>query len=216
MIGVVALVGNSRAARSRRQVRARRRCRYAGRGAIRRTGRPSASLAAWIFVLSPPRDRPRPWASGPLFLARASGVLMCSHNCAVDHQPFQIGFARQNSQHRRARPSRSSYNTAASRSIVAQPLWQITPAPTRTRHPQKSIQKPSVVGARAALPFGSARHKSFDTFPLVVAKRVTIHRRSPKISVESDLRAFGNPCSLIRHYDLASPCVERRTSRLAK
>src|SRR5271165_2872444 len=34
---------------------------------IRRTGLPSASPAAWILVLKPPRDRPRPWASAPLF-----------------------------------------------------------------------------------------------------------------------------------------------------
>jgi hypothetical protein len=29
--------------------------------AIRRTGSPSASPAAWILVLRPPRDRPTPW-----------------------------------------------------------------------------------------------------------------------------------------------------------
>src|SRR5580693_5115286 len=34
---------------------------------IRRTGFPSASPAAWILVLKPPRERPRPWAFAPLF-----------------------------------------------------------------------------------------------------------------------------------------------------
>ncbi len=29
-------------------------------------GKPKASVPAWIFVLNPPRDRPRPWASASL------------------------------------------------------------------------------------------------------------------------------------------------------
>jgi hypothetical protein len=40
--------------------------------------------------------------------------------------------------------------------------------------------------------------------PLIVSQRITIHRRSPKISVESDLRPLGNPNSLNRHYGLAA------------
>ncbi|MDE2468921.1 MAG: hypothetical protein KGL35_09295, partial [Bradyrhizobium sp.] len=46
------------------------------------------------------------------------------------------------------------------------------------------------------------RHKSSNPFPLIIPKCVAIHRRSPKISVESDLLSSGNPRSLIRHYDL--------------
>ncbi|MBU6464240.1 MAG: hypothetical protein KGR71_16915, partial [Proteobacteria bacterium] len=48
----------------------------------------------------------------------------------------------------------------------------------------------------------AARHKSSNPFPLIIPKCVAIHRRSPKISVESDLLSSGNPRSLIRHYDL--------------
>ena len=67
MIGVVSLVGDCRfgldavdqvvgegdvVALSRRSDQADRR--------------PSASVAAWILVLKPPRERPRPWASAPI------------------------------------------------------------------------------------------------------------------------------------------------------
>jgi hypothetical protein len=62
---------------------------------IRRTGLPSASPAAWILVLKPPRDRPRPWACAPFLPARAGRLLVRSNDRRVDHQPFQIGLARQ-------------------------------------------------------------------------------------------------------------------------
>src|SRR4029077_8886582 len=61
---------------------------------IRRTGLPSASPAAWILVLRPPRDRPRPWAFGPFLPLCAGGVLMRPNDGRIDHQPLQIGFAR--------------------------------------------------------------------------------------------------------------------------
>jgi hypothetical protein len=48
-------------------------------------------------------------------------------------------------------------------------------------------------------PFGTAWHKSLDPLPLIIPKSVAIHRRSPKISVESDLPSLGNPKSLNRH-----------------
>jgi hypothetical protein len=45
-------------------------------------------------VLKPPRERPRPWAFAPFFAAGAGGLLMRPHDGGIDHQPFQIGFAR--------------------------------------------------------------------------------------------------------------------------
>jgi hypothetical protein len=52
--------------------------------AMRRTGFPKASPAEGIFMLSPPRGRPRSWASAPPFyLARAGSVLMRPHDFGV-------------------------------------------------------------------------------------------------------------------------------------
>jgi hypothetical protein len=51
---------------------------------------PSASPAAWILVLRPPRERPRHWASAPLFPASAGSLLMPPHDGGIDHQRFQI------------------------------------------------------------------------------------------------------------------------------
>src|SRR5208337_5088815 len=69
-------------------------------------------------------------------------------------------------------------------------------------HPQQRVEKPPIVRARAALTAPAARNKVLEPFPLVVTKSVAVHRCSPKNSVESDLRAFGNPKTLNCHYAL--------------
>jgi hypothetical protein len=50
-------------------------------------------VPAWILVLSPPREWPRPWAFAPFFLARPRRVLVGTDNGGIDHQPFHIRFA---------------------------------------------------------------------------------------------------------------------------
>src|SRR5258708_967274 len=170
---------------------------------IRRSGLPSASAAAWILVLSPPRDRPRPWASAPLFpCARqrhADAPARWSNRSSAIPDRLR---AKEPPARHRERPSQSSDSNAVSPIDVAQPLRQITPAAARTGHPQQRIQKPTVVGTRPALTLGAARHEAPNSFPLVIPKCIAIHRRSPKISVESDLPSLGNPKSLNRHYGL--------------
>src|SRR5208337_5442679 len=69
-------------------------------------------------------------------------------------------------------------------------------------HPQQRVEKPPIVRARAALTAPAAWNKVLEPFPLVVTKSVAVHRCSPKNSVESDLRAFGNPKTLNCHYAL--------------
>lgn len=65
----------------------------------RRTGRPNASVAAWIWVLKPPGEWPWSSAFAPFDLARARGMLMGTHDRGIDHQPFEVGFPRQHAQH---------------------------------------------------------------------------------------------------------------------
>ena len=90
----------------------------------------------------------------PLFLAGARCMLASAHDGAVDHQPFKIGFTRQRQQHRvenaRLNPA---IITPLYRAIVAEPFRQIAPTPARARHPQKRIQKLSVVGGGPRLPW---------------------------------------------------------------
>jgi hypothetical protein len=62
---------------------------------IRRIRVPSASPAAGILVLRPPRERPRPWAAAPFLPASVGGVLMSLQDGRFDHQPFKICLARQ-------------------------------------------------------------------------------------------------------------------------
>jgi hypothetical protein len=66
------------------------------------------------------------------------------------------------------------------RAVVAKPLRQVTPAPTRTRHPQQGIEELPVVGARAALALASTRQKNLDPIPLVIPQLVAIHADLPK------------------------------------
>src|SRR6202020_1936786 len=172
---------------------------------IRRTGFPSASPAAWILVLKPPRERPRPWAFAPLFAGKRrqpadAPARWWNRSSAI---PDRLR-AKARRGWRPERPSRSSGNRALYGFVVAQSLRQIAPAPARAGHPEQRVQKPSIVGARTPLALPAAGHKLLKPLPLVVSKHVAIHRRSPKISVESDSRPFENPRSLNRHRDLDS------------
>lgn len=86
--------------------------------------------------------------------------------------------------------------------VPAEPFGQVTPATAGTGHPQQRVQEQPVVRARAAFALRAARHTILDPFPLVIPKRITIHGRSPKVSLESDLRLRRNPKPLNRHHDL--------------
>jgi hypothetical protein len=74
-----------------------------------RTGLPSASTTAWIFVDGPPRERPICW--GPLS-SRARGVLMGAHDRGIDEIAFAVTLTRQrfyqSCKHSRLRPSRKA------------------------------------------------------------------------------------------------------------
>ena len=59
----------------------------------KRNGLPSASTSAWIFVLSPPRLRPR--ASFWSFFGGVGTVLMGAHDIAVEHRIFVVGIGGQ-------------------------------------------------------------------------------------------------------------------------
>jgi hypothetical protein len=96
-------------------------------------------------------------------------MLMRPHDGRIDHQPFQIGFARENRQYVVENAHLNpAIITPFHRLIVAQPLWQITPTSARTRHPQQRIQKPTVVGTRPALTLGAARHEALNSLPLII------------------------------------------------
>src|SRR5262249_61636551 len=85
----------------------------------------------------------------------------------------------------------------------ANPPRKSAPAPAGAAHPQEPIEDPSFVGARPPLPLPPARQNLLKPLPLVIPKRIAVHRRSPKISVESDSRPLENPRSLNRHRGLA-------------
>jgi hypothetical protein len=106
---------------------------------------------------------------------------MRPHDGRVDHQPFKIGFACQDRQHVVEHTHLDpAIITSLHYGVVAKPFRQVTPATARTRHPQQRIQKQPVVRARTALAFRSSGHKPFDPIPLIVPKRIAIHRLTSK------------------------------------
>ena len=184
---------------------------------IRRTGLPSASPAARILVLRPPRERPRPWASAPLFPGERrppadAPARLSSRSSAI---PDRLR-AKARRGWRPERPSRSSGNSGALR-FRSRPIAQADRASARpSGHPEQRVQKPSIVGARTPLALPAAGHKLLKPLPLVVSKHVAIHRRSPKISVESDSRPLENPRALNRHHGLAAERPARPQLRPAR
>jgi hypothetical protein len=100
---------------------------------------------------------------------------MGSHDGGVDHQPFQIGFARQRGKDGVQHPHLDPAIVAPlHRLVLAQRLRQIAPTPARARHPQQRIEKTTVVRARPALVFSPSGEEPFQPSPLVVPKRVDI------------------------------------------
>lgn len=100
---------------------------------------------------------------------------MRPHDCRVDHQPFQIGFARQRDEDVVQNAHLDPAVIAALYGfVVAQSLRQIAPAPARAGHPQQGVQKPSIVGARTPLALPAARRKLLKPLPLVVPQRIDI------------------------------------------
>jgi hypothetical protein len=91
---------------------------------IRRTGFPSASPAAWILVLRPPRERPRPWASGPLFAGECrrradAPARWSSRSSTIRDRPRPPTWRGS----RPERPSRSSDSSGASPPCACPTAW---------------------------------------------------------------------------------------------
>jgi hypothetical protein len=83
--------------------------------------------------------------------------------------------------------------------MVAEAFGQIAPAPSRTGHPQQSVDEAPFVAAGPALAGSAARHKILRLLSLIVAQRIHIpnHQgRSPKISLESRKSTGANPLTL--------------------
>ena len=110
--------------------------------------------AAWILVLKPPRDRPRPWASAPLFAGERrqpadAPARSWSRSSAIPDRPPRQG-------------GEDAVQNAHLDPAVIAPLHGFVIAQSlgrsRQRQPERAIhskrvQKPSIVGARARLPF---------------------------------------------------------------
>src|SRR6185295_9534612 len=78
---------------------------------MKRSGLPSASTTALILVLGPPRDRPIPSSSVPLFFARC--MLVCTDDSGIDDEVLVV-----------RTPSSPGMRSSASARSAAHPRWQ--------------------------------------------------------------------------------------------
>src|SRR5215475_13374303 len=115
----------------------------------KRSGLPSASTSAWIFVLNPPRLRPSAWSSA--FFERAGAVLMSSHDGTVDHRVLVIAIGGQVLKD--VLPD-AGFGPAAKPPVrilpVAEALRQVAPWYSRTVPVQHRLDKATIIlGGRA-------------------------------------------------------------------
>jgi hypothetical protein len=102
---------------------------------------------------------------------------MGPHDSGVDHQPLQIGLTRQRGENLVQNPHLDPpIITSLDRFVVAKRFRQVAPASTRTRHPQKRVQEPTIVSARPSFAFPTSRDKLLQPLPLIVPKRIAVHR----------------------------------------
>ena len=83
-------------------------------------------------------------------------------------------------------------------------LWADRASAQRRRHPQQGVEEAASVAARTALALAAVRHERPHLLPLIIAQNLTLHRRPPKASGESDLQRNGNPKRLNCYYSLES------------
>lgn len=112
----------------------------------------------------------------------------------VDHQPFEVRIGGDRLEHAVEHAHLDPAIVAPlGRLIGAEPLRQVTPAPAGPRHPQQGVEEAPPVAARAALALAAARNERLHLLPLIVPQNLAVHRRPPKVSVESDLQSGGKP-----------------------
>ena len=111
-----------------------------------RTGLPSASTTAWIFVDGPPRERPISCA--PLF-RRARRVLVGAHDRSIDEVALVVALSResreQTREHARRRPAREPRVHRLPRAVAAR---QVAPRRARPQNPEHPLDHRSVGLAR--------------------------------------------------------------------
>jgi hypothetical protein len=172
---------------------------------------PSASVAAWILVLKPPREWPRPWACAPFGQACPGCVLAGVHNGAVEEKPFQVGLAGQGGQDAIQRPAFDPAVVAPLDCLmIAKTLRQVAPAPARTAHPQQRVHETSVVTPRPALPSAATGYQVPQPLPWIVAQsvRVAAHLgRSPKPALNTSRSAQESLNPGDRHHRLVAICT---------
>jgi transposase InsO family protein len=159
------------------------------------------------LVLKPPRERPRPWASAPLFAGerrrRADApARSSSRSSAIRDRPRAP--TRQGS--RPERPSRSG-RSAASPPRACPTAWADRASDSLRAIHSRAFRNRRLLVRGPRLPLRSPGTNASSRSHWSSRSASQPKADLPKISVESDLRPFGNPRSLNRHCDLGRACA---------
>jgi hypothetical protein len=138
---------------------------------------PSASTNAWIFVVSPPRDRPI--ACSPSFLGACCVVMDANHG-TVEKNFLEIGVFSQLGED----PfSYAAFLPPCKPLIDAVPgaelLRKVAPRCTRAGYPQNGLDEQAVVCRGTPAIARLARQSVLNAFPLIIAQIQTCHWFTP-------------------------------------
>ena len=137
------------------------------------SGRPFSSASRWIFVLRPPRERPRAGSSQPLFAA-GGRLLVCSHDGRVDHQILVFLVSGQIVEDALPHPAaRPAHEPRVHAFVFAVTFGKVRPTRTGAKHPQHTVDELTVVRRRSAHMLHSPRKPVLDPHPLRIAQLVS-------------------------------------------
>src|SRR5262245_57958558 len=160
---------------------------------MKRSGLPSASTAALILVLGPPRERPIASSSAPLFCARS--MLMCADDGGVDDEMFAVRTFTQLIEdtlpNALLRPSSKALELAVP---VAEIVGQVTPGRACSVDPQNGFNEAAIVLAAPTLVACLARTQLLDARPLRVRQIPPNQARLPPVaSLNHNCESMGIP-----------------------
>jgi hypothetical protein len=114
----------------------------------KRTGRPSASVAIWMFVVNPPRERPNASCLCPPSRRR---LLMRADDRRVDHQILVLRVLHQHGKYALPHPRLGPPGQSLMRTLpVAVALWQVLPVRRAPQHPHDAIRERAIIRRRTA------------------------------------------------------------------
>jgi len=160
-------------------------------GPRKSTGRPISLASRWIFVVRPPRERPRA-LSAPPFLRPVAACWWGTHDRRIDHQIKVFAIDHQVAKdlvpHSTCRPAAEPLVHAL---VLAVALGKIMPMSAGAQNPEHPVDKNAVVRSRTAYRFHSPWQQTLDPRPLRISQLIATHaQQSRKTNQSRDAKSI--------------------------